>query len=182
MARRRARRRQGVATWLLLAVVLLAGLVIFMRWFAHPRAAGVEAYFIRYDPAHHTGSLVAVRRPARAGGLEARLTVAMEALLAGPSPQERGAGMTSEVPTGTGLRGVRVEPRMVVVDLTSTFARGGGSTSMLARVWQIVYTATQSPGVPAVQIILDGRRVEALGGEGVMIGSPLERRAVPPSF
>ena len=181
MAGRRGRGR-GVQTWLLLTVVLLIGLVIFIRLFAHPRVAGVDVYFIHFDPVRHTGSLAAVRRPAPPGPLEARLTAAMEALLAGPSADERRAGIASEIPAGTGLRGVRVGPGMVTVDLTSTFGRGGGSTSMLARVWQVVYTATQSPEVPAVQIILDGRRVEALGGEGVMIGSPLERRAVPPSF
>jgi len=180
--KRRAGRRPGVETWLLLAVILLIGLVIFTRWFAHPRAVGVDVYFVRYDPVHHTGALAAVRRPAPPGPLEARLTAAMRGLLAGPSPEERRAGIASEIPAGTGLRGVRVAPGTVTVDLTSTFGRGGGSTSMLARVWQVVYTATQSPDAPAVQITLDGRRVEALGGEGVMIGAPLERRAVPPSF
>ncbi|TMI83734.1 MAG: hypothetical protein E6H04_02370 [Bacillati bacterium ANGP1] len=68
------------------------------------------------------------------------------------------------------------------VNLSETYARGGGSTSMLARVWQVVYTATQFADAPEVQILVDGRRVEALGGEGVMIGSPLRRRATPPSL
>jgi spore germination protein GerM len=53
---------------------------------------------------------------------------------------------------------------------------------MLARVWQVVYTATDIRGVLAVQITLDGRRVQALGGEGVPIGAPLRRPATAPTF
>jgi spore germination protein GerM len=142
----------------------------------------VQVFFVRYEGGGHSGTLVPVRHPAKRGEAEERLSSALRDLLAGPTPDERRRGLTSEIPSGTGLRGVRVGQGIVTVDLTSAFGRGGGSTSMLARVWQVVYTASQLPGTPDVQILLDGRRVPALGGEGVMIGTPLRRPHAIPVF
>jgi immunoglobulin-like protein involved in spore germination/sporulation and spore germination protein len=62
------------------------------------------------------------------------------------------------------------------VDLSSEFGSGGGSLSMQLRVAQVVYTGTQFDGVDSVQILIDGERVDALGGEGIAIGEPLTRR------
>lgn len=182
---RRTGRAQGQRAWWILALVLLAAAAVIVRWYAPLGPAGLDVYFVRYDNVRHIGSLVAVRRPGpgrRDARLTTRLTWALQPLLAGPSAEERRQGIVSEIPHGTTLRGVRIENGVVLVDLTGTFAQGGGSTSMLARVWQIVYTATQFSQAPSVQILLDGRRIEALGGEGVSIGSPLRRLATPPTF
>lgn len=177
---RSLRRASGpVAAALLL---LAAGMIGW--WFVHQRVSGVEVYFVRFDPVGHKGSLAALRRPAPRGPIEARLEVALHALLDGP----KGAGggdardLSTEIPAGTALLGIKVDGRIVTVNLSETYAAGGGSSSMLGRLWQVVYTATQFPDVPEVQILVGGRRVEALGGEGVMIGSPLRRPAAPPSF
>jgi spore germination protein GerM len=53
---------------------------------------------------------------------------------------------------------------------------------MQARVWQIVYTATQFPKVSSVQLLIGGRRVDTLGGEGLLIGAPLHRPPSMPTF
>jgi len=163
--------------------VVLAAAVLAVRWFSGAPAE-VDAYFVHFDDVHHTGALVSVRRPgARRGApLRARLETALRALLAGPSPAERRQGMTSEIPAGTALRSVRVDGATLTVDLSSDFASGGGSTSMLARLSQVVYTATQFPQIPQVRLLLDGQRVQALGGEGVLIEDPLRRPATPPTF
>jgi spore germination protein GerM len=184
MARTRSR-RGARRIWWLVALIVLAVVLVFVRGCAQRKFAGVDVYFVRFDNVHHTGSLVPVRRTgpgARDPRLQVRIETALGALLAGPSAEERRRGLTSEIPRGTELRAVRVERGVVTVDLTSSFARGGGSTSMLARMYQIVYTATQFAETPQVQILLAGRRVESLGGEGVVIGSPLRRPPAPPSF
>jgi germination protein M len=167
---------------IVLIVVLLVGAAA-LWWTAHQRASEVEVYFVRFDAARK-GSLAAVRRPAPRGTLETRLASALGDLLAGPSPSGRGneRAMITEIPPGTALLGVRVGGGIATVNLSKAYAAGGGSTSMLARVWQVVYTATQFPDAPAAQILIDGHRVEALGGEGVLIGAPLRRSAAPPSF
>jgi len=154
----------------------------------HHGPQAVTVYFIRVDAAGRTGSLTAVVRSVSTTYADREpptarvLTAAFDELLAGPSPEEAGEGILTEIPKGTRLRGIRTDGGIALVDLTPAFARGGGSTSMLARVWQVVYTATQVSGVDAVQILVDGHRVEALGGEGVMIGTPLHRPSHPPTF
>jgi len=165
-------------------IALVMVVLVAVWWATRGRARDVEVYFIRFDAAHHKGALAAVRRPAPRGPVETRLASALGHLLAGPGPSKPGdqPGLVTEIPVGTVLLGVRVNGGIVTVNLSTTYATGGGSTSMLARVWQVVYTATQFPEAPSAQILIDGRRVEGLGGEGVMIGSPLTRSAAPPSF
>lgn len=177
----RARRRSRWMFALVVVVLVAAGIV---WWAARERARDVEVYFVRFDTAHHKGSLTAVHRPAPRGPVDTRLAGALGDLLAGPGPSMPGdePGLVTEIPAGTALLGVRVSGGVVTVNLSNTYATGGGSTSMLARVWQVVYTATQFPEAPAAQILIDGRRVEALGGEGVLIGAPLRRSAAPASF
>ncbi len=183
MARRRrgaGRGRRGLWWLALLAVLAAAAVIVGRVQLARPGA--VDVFFVRYAATGRSGTLVPVRRAAPPGGADARLGAALRALLAGPSAEERQRGLVSEIPPGTGMRSVRVQGGLVVVDLTPAFGRGGGSTSMLARVWQVVYTASQLRGAPDVQILLDGRRVPALGGEGVLIGTPLRRPAAVPTF
>ena len=96
-------------------------------------------------------------------------TAALTALLKGPSPAERAAGLTSAVPRGTRLLGLSIDGTTARVDLSAQFAAGGGSLSMQARVAQIVYTLTRFPTIRAVDFMLDGALVETLGGEGLML-------------
>jgi len=162
-------------------VLLVAAAVIGARLIQR-QPAMVDVFFVRYDAGGHAGTLVPVRRRVPPGGADGRLRTALRALLAGPSPEERQRGLVTEIPPGTDLHDVRVHGKGVVVDLTPAFGGGGGSTSMVARVWQVVYTASQVRGIPEVQILLDGRRVRTLGGEGVVIGTPLRRPPSVPTF
>ena len=103
-------------------------------------------------------------------------TAALEALLAGPDPHEQAAAVGSQIPAGTQLLGLSVDNGVATVDLTSEFESGGGSTSMNMRIAQVVYTLTQFPTVKGVLFELDGRRVDVLGGEGVIVDQPVTRK------
>ena len=103
-------------------------------------------------------------------------TAAMEALLAGPSASESAAGLTSAVPSGTRLLGLSIDGTTARVDLSAQFAAGGGSLSMQARVAQVVYTLTQFRTIRTVAFMLEGSALDALGGEGLMLGES-QRRA-----
>jgi len=102
-------------------------------------------------------------------------TAAMKALLAGPTTAEKAAGLTSAVPGGTRLLGLSIDGMTARVDLSAQFAAGGGSLSMQARVAQVVYTLTRFTTVRAVAFLLDGSAVDALGGEGLMLGESQRR-------
>jgi germination protein M len=94
-------------------------------------------------------------------------------LLAGPAGGDE--GLLSEIPAGTQLNSVEVQGGIATVDLSPEFAGGGGSASMQARVAQVVYTLTALTGIDRVSFQLDGERVEAIGGEGLMVEPPVGR-------
>jgi spore germination protein GerM len=191
---RRPVRRRGrpVLPWLVLIVVVLAAALVAGRvlraWVpgrtptAGPARAQVQIFFVRTEPGGRAQTLVAASRAVPAGGTPALAGAALRQLLQGPSRAERARGISSEIPPGTVLRGVTVSGGTATVDLGVVFTQGGGSSTMLGRVWQVVYTASQFHDVTAVQLLIGGRRVDALGGEGVLIGAPLRRPASTPQF
>lgn len=126
----------------------------------------VSVYFLRGD---RIGA--ATREVAPAPGTMAAAT---RELLAGPNAQERGI-LTTAIPERTRLLGIDVDGGIATVDLTRQFALGGGSLSMQARVAQVVHTLTQFPAVMRVAFRIEGRPVEAIGGEGVIVDPAVDR-------
>lgn len=126
----------------------------------------VRVYFLRDE--HLAVGSRTVEGPAVA-------RAALEALLAGPDGFETGTNMTTAIPAGTRLLDVALDGGVLTVDLDAAFASGGGSFSMTARVAQVVFTATQFPTVDAVRFLVDGRPVDALGGEGLLLTEPQTR-------
>ena len=165
----------------LLAFLLILGPALIWYLFIRPIPTEVTIYFTRVQDGEAT--LAPVTRLVRAPrSLETRLRRAYEDLLAGPSEGERVLGLTTEIPAGTVLRGVRVGAGVAEVDFSADLERGGGSSSMQGRVWQIVYTGTQFSGVSRVRILIDSQSRKALGGEGLIIEEPIARPASPPRF
>jgi spore germination protein GerM len=161
-------------------VVLLAAAAAAVWWFAiRPQEATVEVFFV--GPTAGGTSLASAQRTVIGRGGEEKLKGAFEALLAGPTAEERARGFVTEIPAGTRLRGLSLRDGITTVDLSGDLAAGGGSTSMQARVWQIVYTGTQL-GARQVRILVDGAERQALGGEGIIIDRPLARPPAFPSF
>lgn len=115
---------------------------------------------------------VATREVPRTEGVAA---AALRELLEGPDAVEQAGGLQTAIPAGTELNGVAIANGVATVDLSAAFASGGGSTSMLLRVAQVVHTATQFPTVRRVAFRLDGEAVDAIGGEGVVVSPPVGR-------
>lgn len=103
---------------------------------------------------------------------------AMTELLRGPGADEAATGLSTSIPAGTALLGLRIVGGVAEVDLSGEFASGGGSLSMLTRVAQVVYTLTGFPTVGSVRFLIDGERVASIGGEGVIVDPPLTRADV----
>lgn len=102
-------------------------------------------------------------------------TTALDLLLAGPTAAETRMGLASTIPAGTALRSVSVADGIATVDLSATYASGGGSLSMTARLAQVTYTLTQFPTVKGVVFRLDGSPVTVFGGEGIVLDHPATR-------
>lgn len=134
---------------------------------AEPAEEGVvRAYFLRDE------KVGPVARTAPDDGVAA---AALEGLLAGPTETEAQLGFSTAIPAGTELLGVTVEDGIATVDLSGEFATGGGSLSMMGRVAQVTYTATQFPTVESVAFELDGEPLTVLGGEGLLLEEPQAR-------
>ncbi|MBU7582441.1 MAG: GerMN domain-containing protein [Nostoc sp. TH1S01] len=103
---------------------------------------------------------------------------AFQALLAGPSDTTD----STTIPKGTKLLGLKVEGDEVHVNLSDSFTSGGGSTSMVARVGQVVYTASSLNPKAKVYIDVNGKPLDVLGGEGVELEQPLTRESFDKNY
>ncbi len=156
-----------------LALLLLLAVFGALALRTMQRLPDTVVYLVRDEGGAFTLEAVA-RRLRPEGALEAA-RVAVEALAAGPTAAEAARGLASEVPSGTDVRSVTWVGDVLVVDLDEAVVAGGGTASMIGRIAQLTYTLTQPRGVEAVEVRVDGRALEAWGGEGVMVAWPWRR-------
>jgi hypothetical protein len=132
-----------------------------------PTLLSLEVWFARDN------ALVEVRRTHQPTPLVA--TAAINALLAGPAPEERVRGLGTALPPGTKLLGIAIHDGVATIDLTSEYQSGAGSRSMQMRLAQVVYTLTQFPTVQRVRFRLDGSPVNVFSSEGITLDHPVGR-------
>jgi len=197
--RRKETPRRGGRLWLVPLAALVAG--GFCVWRAHPEylerghwlgrrgqagrrtsstggaATGSRAtrertitariYFLRVTDGKQR--LAAVDRPVAAA---APVRAAVAELLTGELPQ----GCDRPLPPYVELLGAKVMEGVASVDfskhLTTSFR--GGSDSEGVAVYAIVNTLTSLPGVDQVQILVEGQRVDSIGGH-LDVSGPLAR-------
>ncbi|NJN71951.1 MAG: spore germination protein [Limnothrix sp. RL_2_0] len=109
---------------------------------------------------------------------EAQLTSLFEELLSTTPDAE----LSSTIPAGTELLSLTVQPDGVVVNLSEDFQLGGGSSSMMGRLGQVVYTATSLDPDAPVWLQIEGEPLELLGGEGLEIAQPMTREIFTTEF
>jgi spore germination protein GerM len=103
------------------------------------------------------------------------LQTALETLLAGHKDD---TDSTTAIPTDTRLLSLEVLPRGIYVDLSNEFSLGGGSSSMITRVAQVLYTATSLDPEAGVFLSVEGQALDEtypLSGEGLVLSQPLTR-------
>jgi spore germination protein GerM len=99
----------------------------------------------------------------------------LNALLAGPTAEERNRGLINFIPQNTRIISAQVINNTVFLNFNedfryNTFGREGGA----AQLKQIVWTATEFPNVHNVQIQIEGKTVDFLI-EGITIRNPIGR-------
>ena len=162
-----------------LALLLLLALMATLSVRTLQRLPDVTLYFVRSDatsftlePVHRRLRAQEARREVTDEPTEATVWAALEALADGPSGEEAQRGLGSEVPPATRVHGVHLDDGVLTVDLSADFAVGGGTASMLGRLYQVQYTAARPGAVEAVRLLVDGDPLVALGGEGLMVDQP----------
>jgi hypothetical protein len=106
--------------------------------------ATVQVWFLQGE------QLASVSRPG------ATAEDAIRQLLAGPTPAETKRGLETYVPAGTPFRSVTVDDGVATVDLGLKFALGNDSAGLLARLSQVVHTATGPEGATKVRLLIKG--------------------------
>ncbi|MEH2138418.1 GerMN domain-containing protein [Nostoc sp.] len=126
-------------------------------------------------------SVALVPQPVKVASIRANqpLEAAFQSLLAGPTTEATGS---TTIPKGTKLLGLKSENNEVHVNLSEDFTSGGGSTSMMGRVGQVVYTATTLNPKAKVYIDVNGKPLDVLGGEGLELQQPLTRESFDKNY
>jgi len=133
----------------------------------------VRLFFVRVSGEGSIGMKGVLRPVARTGS---PLTAAINSLLDGPRSEELSNDVLSLIPEGSRLLGARVDGGIAFLDFNEEFRFNAlGIEGYRAQVEQIVYTATEFPTVDRVQFLVEGQRIDYLGGEGFWVGGPLGR-------
>ncbi len=107
------------------------------------------------------------------------LSDVIEALLKGPSKDEEERGLTSLLPSGTKLLSATVRGTTAYLNFSEEFQFNSfGIEGYASQLKQVVLTATEFSTVQDVQILIEGRRHDFLGPEGIWIGAPLSRQGL----
>jgi germination protein M len=134
----------------------------------------VRSYFILGSFVDNAGLVPVLREISKTKAVGA---AAMAELLNGPNDDELGASpaMYTAIPEGTHFLGLTIENGVATVNLSKEFQSGGGSTTVVQRVAQVVYTLTQFPTVTGVSFQIDGVPKPVFGGNGTTFDRPVTR-------
>ena len=107
------------------------------------------------------------------------LETALETLLARP-PQD--SPYTTAIPQGTKLISVNKDQKGIHLNLSQEFTSGGGSAAMTSRLAQVIYTTTSSDPNSPVWINVEGKPLQTLGQEGIIVNQPMTRQDFKDNF
>jgi spore germination protein GerM len=106
-----------------------------------------------------------------------RYETAIKTLFLGPSKEEQEKlKLNTEIPEGTRLINVEELKDKVNINISGQFMSGGGSETMQARFRQLRETALTAAKGRAVYLYIDGILAEKIGGEGLEIPQPLDKK------
>jgi hypothetical protein len=87
-------------------------------------------------------------------------------------------GLRTAIPTGTRLKGTQQDGAAVTLELSEQVLRVRGPDQRLALA-QLVYTATEVPGVLGVRVSVNGSVVPLPDQSGRLVERPLQRTDLP---
>jgi spore germination protein GerM len=112
---------------------------------------------------------------------EVRVQRSISSLLASAGKPD--GKLTSTIPVGTKLLSSRILADGIHIDLSKEFTQVSGSTSVIGRLGQVIYTATAQNPDASVWITVEGKKLEILGdGVGVEIRQPITRQTYNQDF
>ena len=142
---------------------------------SRPNRRMAALYFIRVTDDGRTYPQRVVRPVAYD---ESPLTETIRALIAGPSGEELDDGLLNLIPTDTQLISAHVDSGVAYLNFNQSFRFNPmGAEGTVAQLQQIIYSSTEFPTVTQVQFLIEGEKLDYVGGDGIFIGEPLGRDA-----
>jgi spore germination protein GerM len=95
------------------------------------------------------------------------------------------ASATTAIPDNTQLNSLRMTADEIYIDLSREFKQGGGSSGMIYRAAQVLYTATSLNPTAKVFLSIEGQALDEdhpLGGEGMSLPYPVTRETFNQEF
>lgn len=135
----------------------------------------VSIYFLALD-SNDNGIYKKVQREVPIG--QNKLEFAINELLKGPNIVEKSTGAYSEIPKTTKLLGIKQNSNKIIIDFSSDFQYGGGTDSVYSRMMQLIKTSIANTENKKIYLYLDGKQVNFIGGEGIMITQPLSEKSL----
>ena len=109
---------------------------------------------------------------------EDKLDYSINELLKGPNIVEKSTGAYSEIPKNTKLLGIQHKGNKIIINLSDEFQWGGGTDSIYSRMMQLIKTSINNSENKKIYLYIEGKQVNFLGGEGVMISQPLNEKSL----
>ncbi len=134
-----------------------------------------DIYFLALD-SNSNGIYKKVQREVPEG--EDKFEFAVKELLKGPNLVEKSLGAYSEIPDKTKLLSIKNNKNRIVIDLSSDFQYGGGTDSIYSRMMQLIKTSLTNTKGKKIFLYLDGKQINSIGGEGIMISQPLSEKSL----
>jgi spore germination protein GerM len=142
---------------------------------AELRSAELRDRVLYFTQVDRSGAILRVKVDRRIPVSNSPMTDVIQALITGPSGEEKGKGLISLIPPGTRMLSATVRDNTAYISFSEDFQHNTyGVEGYAGQLRQLVYTVTEFPNVRDVQILIEGRRIDYLG-EGIWIGSPLNR-------
>lgn len=135
----------------------------------------VEIYFLALD-SNDNGIYRKVQRELPDG--ENRLEYSIKELLKGPNVVEKAQGTYTEIPKSTKLLSIKQKDNKVIINFSKDFEYGGGTDSIYSRMMQLIKTSINNTKAKKIYLYIDGKEVNIIGGEGIMISQPLSENSL----
>jgi hypothetical protein len=111
--------------------------------------------------------------------LSGTLTEVLEALLAGPKGSESASGLQTFLTGSTTRVSAKVTGGIATIDFATNPIQVVGANQTLA-IAQVVYTATQLPGVTGMVFQIGGQPIEVPTASGATVPGPVDRTSYLP--
>ena len=135
----------------------------------------VDIYFLALD-SNDNGIYRKVQRELPSG--ENKLEYSIKELLKGPSVIEKAQGTYTEIPKTTKILSIKQTDKKVIINFNEDFQNGGGTDSIYSRMMQLIKTAINNTENKKIYLYLNGKQVNIIGGEGIMITQPLNEKSL----